>query len=25
LQAKISTQPVLENLMAVKALKHQTA
>jgi NADH-quinone oxidoreductase subunit B len=23
LQAKISTQPVLENLMAVKALKHQ--
>jgi NADH-quinone oxidoreductase subunit B len=25
LQAKISTQPVLENLVAVKALKHQTA
>ena len=25
LQNKISTQPVLENLMAVKALKHQTA
>ena len=25
LQAKISTQPVLENLMAVKALQHQTA
>ena len=25
LQAKISTQPVLENLMAVKALKHQAA
>ena len=25
LQAKISTQPVLENLMAVKAFKHQTA
>lgn len=25
LQNKISTQPVLENLMAVKSLKHQTA
>jgi NADH-quinone oxidoreductase subunit B len=25
LQAKISTQSVLENLMAVKALQHQTA
>ena len=25
LQAKISTQPVLENLVAIKALKHQTA
>jgi NADH-quinone oxidoreductase subunit B len=25
LQNKIGTQPVLENLMAVKALKHQTA
>ena len=25
LQAKISTQPVLENLMVVKALKHQAA
>ena len=25
LQAKISTQPVLENLIAVKAFKHQTA